>query len=130
MSGIVTYRDLRVWVVGMDLCTRIYQLTETFPTRENYALSSQLRRASVSIPSNIAEGNGRETTRDYLYHLNVAYGSLMEVETQLTIALRMKFCTQEVHDELLRMTSELGKQMNALKNSLRRRLSSLTNGEE
>ena len=77
-----TYRDLEVWQVGMDLMVEVYRLTKTLPKEELYALSSQLKRASLSIPSNIAEGWGRKHRKEYLHHLSFAYGSLMEVETQ------------------------------------------------
>ena len=78
---IKSYRDLRVWQAGMDLVVRVYRLTQGFPTHELYGLTSQMRRAAVSIPSNIAEGHTRESSKEYLHHLSIAQGSLAELET-------------------------------------------------
>src|SRR4051812_37434860 len=87
--GIQSYRDLRIWQVGMDLIESVYRLSANFPAREVYGLASQMRRAAVSIPSNIAEGHIREGTKEYLCHLSVAQGSLVELQTQLEIAGRL-----------------------------------------
>jgi len=83
------YQELIVWQRAMDLVEEIYKATKEFPREELYALTSQIRRAAVSIPSNIAEGQGRRTTADFLRHLSIAYGSLREVETQALIARRL-----------------------------------------
>ena len=85
------YRDLLVWGRAMDLVVETYRLTEAFPREEKYGLVQQLRRAAVSVPSNIAEGHGRDHLGDYLHHLSIANGSLMEVETQVLIAGRMAY---------------------------------------
>lgn len=82
MSTITTYRDLDVWKESMNLCELVYEFTNGFPDKELYGLTSQLRRAAVSIPSNIAEGQGRTGTKEFLHHLSIARGSLCEVETQ------------------------------------------------
>ena len=84
--GFKGYRDLMVWQAAMDLTVEVYRLTTTFPTYERYGLTSQLRRAAISIASNIAEGHGRTHRGEYLPHLSIARGSTMEVETQLTVA--------------------------------------------
>jgi hypothetical protein len=81
-SRIKSYRDLRVWGLAMDLVVESYRTNRSFPKEEIYALTAQFRRAAVSIPSNIAEGHGRKHTREYLHHLSIANGSLMELETQ------------------------------------------------
>ena len=91
MTTVKDYRDLIVWQKAMDLVEAIYRTTATFPREEIYGLTSQLRRAAVSIPSNIAEGNGRNTTRDYVHFLGMAYGSVKEVETQVLIAERLRY---------------------------------------
>src|SRR5712691_5534753 len=82
------YQELIVWQKAMDLVEDVYKASRDFPREEVYALTSQIRRAAVSIPSNIAEGQGRRTTLDFLRHLSIAYGSLREVETQILIAGR------------------------------------------
>ena len=90
MSGsIQTYRDLEVWTQAMVLCELIYDRTRTFLREEIYGLTSQIRRASVSIPSNIAEGHARASTKEYHHHVSIARGSLAELETQLLIAERL-----------------------------------------
>ena len=76
-----SYKDLLVWQKSMQLVTDVYRSTDSFPKSEQFGLCSQLRRAAVSIPSNIAEGQGRNSSKEFVYHLSVAYGSLMEAET-------------------------------------------------
>ena len=100
----------------MDLVTDIYKMTATFPAEERYGLSSQARRAAVSIPSNIAEGHGRKYTEAYINHLSIAFGSLMELETQIQIAARLGFIGND--RELLIQTDEIGKMLAGLKKSL------------
>ena len=98
--------------------TKIYKITATFPSEERFGLSSQARRAAVSIPSNIAEGHGRKASGAYLNHLSIAYGSLMELETQLQIALRLNFVSADETTILLAQTNEIGKMLNGLKKSI------------
>ncbi len=86
-----TYKDLKVWGKSYSLCLEIYKITKRFPESEKFGLTSQLRRASVSIPSNIAEGYGRKTTKEYIYSLYVANGSLCELETQLMLAKDLQY---------------------------------------
>ena len=117
------YRDLKVWQKGVDLVVQCCQITEIFPRRERYGLVSQIRRAAVSIPANIAEGNGRDHLGDYLRHLSFASGSLKEVETQLWIANRLQFVDEPRLDEVLKGTAEVGRMLSGLKRSLRRRRS-------
>src|SRR4051794_28308447 len=78
-NGVTNFRDLRVWQAAMGLVTAVYQLTQTFPREETYGLAGQMRRAAVSVPSNIAEGHAREHLREYLHHLSIAQGSLAEL---------------------------------------------------
>jgi four helix bundle protein len=80
---IKNYRDLRVWQSGMDLVVMVYDIIDQFPSKEIHGLTSQVRRAAVSVPSNIAEGHTRESTKEYLHHLSIAQASLAEVETQI-----------------------------------------------
>ena len=87
--NVESHKDLDVWKRSMDLVTEVYRLTQKWPVEEKYGLTSQLRRAAVSIPSNIAEGSARGSTADFSRFLNIAQGSLAEVETQLEIACRV-----------------------------------------
>lgn len=84
--GIKNYKDLDIWTHAMALARKVYILTDSYPASEKFGLISQLRRSSVSIPSNIAEGHSRKGTREYVYHLGIARGSLAEMETQLLLA--------------------------------------------
>lgn len=93
------HKDLDVWKRSMDLVTEIYQLTGTWPTDERYGLTSQLRRAAISVPSNVAEGAARGSTKDFARFLNIAQGSLAEVETQLELAKRIGLITDYSHVE-------------------------------
>ncbi|HEY3319507.1 MAG TPA: four helix bundle protein [Planctomycetota bacterium] len=94
-----SYRDLLVWQKAMDLVVSIYTLSRSFPNDERFGLTSQIRRASISVPSNIAEGYGRSHRGEYLHHLSIARGSLMEVETDLLAAVRLAFVTREQSSE-------------------------------
>jgi four helix bundle protein len=99
--SIQSHRDLLVWQKSMTLVTECYRLTEKFPDRERYGLSSQLQRAAVSIPANIAEGNARRSTASYLNHLSIAAGSVAELETHLLIAINLRYVTtSEVEGQL------------------------------
>ena len=116
------YRELIVWQKAMNLVESVYRVTKGFPNTEIYGLTSQVRRAAVSIPSNIAEGQGRNTTRDFLHFLSVAQGSLMEVETQTTIAKRLGYVKEQSERDLLESTAEVGRLLNGLCNSLNKKL--------
>ncbi|HQU46061.1 MAG TPA: four helix bundle protein, partial [Pirellulales bacterium] len=89
--GIESYRNLNVWQLGIELVQDIYMTTQTFPKAEIYGMVSQMRRAAVSVPSNIAEGQQRDSTKDYLRHLSISLGSLAELNTQLVIAERLRY---------------------------------------
>ena len=118
--GIQNYKGLTVWQKAIDFVETCYKLSEQFPNRELYALSSQLRRAAVSVPSNIAEGNGRESRNEYIHFLNIARGSLKECETQLIIAERLKYISAAQLQKSLAQSEEIGRMLNALIRSLRR----------
>lgn len=115
-----SYRDLVVWQKAMDLVTAVYRVTSGFPREEIYGLTSQLRRAAVSIPSNIAEGQGRYGAAEFRHFLRQANGSLMELETQLLIAERLQYITSEDARKLLGEAAEVGKILNGLMASLDR----------
>lgn len=108
------YRDLVVWQRSMELVKLVYGLTKQLPREETFALSNQLRRAVVSIPSNIAEGYGRNSKQDYLRFLNIARGSKNEVETQLQICLMLDYLRPEAIAEAQAACTEVGKMLNAL----------------
>jgi four helix bundle protein len=112
------YTDLIAWQKAMDLVVRVYDVTELFPRREMFGLTNQLRRAVVSIPSNIAEGQARCTTKDFVHFLHVARGSLQEVETQLLIAERLSYLDSACKCKLLNETTELSRVLNGLIRSL------------
>jgi len=108
------YRDLIVWQKAVELVIEIYQTTKRFPRDEVYGLAAQLRRAAVSIPSNVAEGQGRLTEGEFRQFLGHARGSLLELETQLEIARRLKYLTDADYGSVSRQTTELGKILNGL----------------
>lgn len=115
------YRDLVAWQKAMGLVTLVYELTENWPREEQYGLTSQLRRAAVSVPSNIAESYGRRATQDFIRFLNIAHGSLMEVETQLQIGFELHFLKAEHLEKALAATTETGKIIFGLIQSVNRR---------
>jgi len=110
----------------MDLVVEVYRVAKSFPTEERYGLTAQLRRAAVSVPSNIAEGRGRFGLRGFLYHLSVATGSLMELETQLLIAARLEYLKPEQARTLLEQIGEVRRLLAGLVRSLRTKEQSLT----
>ena len=109
-----SFRDLRVWQLSMDLAERVYLATQKFPKHEIYGLAAQMQRAAVSIPSNIAEGYTRSYSKEYSRHLSIARASLAELQTQLEIATRLKYCPLEQFEPLLEQADSLGKQLFAL----------------
>ncbi|QDU25332.1 hypothetical protein ETAA8_03970 [Anatilimnocola aggregata] len=118
MAAIRSYRDLIVWQEAISLAKSVYKLSANFPRREVYGLTSQIRRASISIPSNIAEGLARNSTREYLRFVSIALGSLAELETQLCLSVELEFCTQQQVDPVLKIAEILGRRIHALQSSL------------
>jgi four helix bundle protein len=115
------YRDLVAWQKAMDLVENVYLVSKGFPRDELYGLTSQVRRAAVSVPSNIAEGQGRFTTGEFVHLLSVGHGSLREVETQIIIAGRLNYLSEPKANGVLELASEVGRLINGLANSLGRR---------
>ena len=109
-----SYKDLIAWQKAMALVTEIYRSTQKFPREEVYGLTSQLRRAAVSIPSNIAEGQARHSPKEFRLFLSHARGSLVEVETQLLIAQNLSFLSAKDSEHLLGLAAELGRILNGL----------------
>ena len=107
-----------MWQKGMTLAKAIYGITRTFPDEERFGLISQMRRASVSIPSNIAEGQARKTTGEFVYFLSNAEGSVAELDTQLTLSVELGYCSQPDAAATIELVSELKKMLNALRRAL------------
>jgi four helix bundle protein len=108
------HTELKVWQLSMTLAESVYALTAGFPREELYGLTSQMRRASVSIPSNIAEGYGREQRGHIINFLRIAMGSCRELETQLKLSVRLKFCNEEVSSTSRVQCDEVGKMLRGL----------------
>jgi len=117
---ITSFRELVAWQKAMDLVVEIYEVSRSWPSAELYGLTSQVRRAAVSVPSNIAEGQGRTTRGEFVHHLGIAYGSLMEVETQLAIALRLGYLAADDVKKAAQTSAEVGKLINGLMTALTR----------
>ena len=112
------YKDLKVWQKSMDLAILIYQLVKTLPKDEIFVLSSQMRRAAISIPSNIAEGQSRKSTKEFQRFLSIAKGSNSELETQLMICVRIGYLSNNVVEPLLSLTEEIAKMLFSLSKTL------------
>jgi len=115
---ITSYKDLVVWQKALDLVEMVYEVTGRFPREELYGLTNQLRRAAVSVPSNIAEGHSRQSTAEFRNFLSIASGSLAEIETQLLIAKRLNYIESGTLQKLLKTHAEISKMTSALKNKL------------
>src|SRR5438128_1385579 len=119
MPDIRNYRDLKVWQRSIDLVVDVYHTTKGFPREELYGLTSQSRRAAASVPANIAEGHSRSHRKDIVRFLEIAHGSLAEVETHLIVAFRLAYLTESNLTTLLSRTAEIGRMLNGLRHSLR-----------
>jgi four helix bundle protein len=115
-----SYRDLLVWQKGTALALEIYRVTQRFPSDERFDLTAQLRRAAVSVPSNIAEGQARRTTGEFIQFLSHAEGSLAEVDTQIYLAQQLGYGLEEELSSISSQINELRKMLNALRRSLAR----------
>lgn len=116
--GVRNYRDLVAWQKAMEFVEAVYELSRDFPADERFALTNQLRRAAVSVPSNIAEGEGRFSKPDFARFLSIALGSLREAETQIEIALRLKYCHRDSTAMAMGLADEVGRLIRGLANSL------------
>lgn len=117
-----TYRDLLIWQKSMTMVTEIYSLTKKFPREEVYGLTSQIRRSSISIPSNIAEGYGREGNKDYLKFLNIATASLFEMQTQLEIAFNLGFVNEIQFNKTYQNSREIERMISAFSRKIKESL--------
>ncbi len=120
--SIGSFRELRVWQLGMEVTEQVYRLTAEFPKSEVYGLSSQMRRAAVSIPSNIAEGQGRDSTKEFLHFLAIAFGSICELETQLILANRFSYLSDNDLQIVLSTLTATSKTTRGLQKSLKLKL--------
>lgn len=114
MSAIKSYRDLIVWQKAMILVSKVYEETKKFPSNEIYGITNQMRRCAVSIPSNIAEGYGRNSTNDYKRFLQIASGSLYELQTQLEISFQLKYIDEISFNETINLCVEIDKMLYSL----------------
>jgi four helix bundle protein len=113
-----SYRDLRVWQAGMDLAENAYRLSQKLPASEIYGLTSQIRRSATSVPANIAEGYGRESTGSHIQFLKTARGSLRELETHILLAQRIGFVDATDSTEFIKKAESIGKMLSALIKSI------------
>ena len=114
MKNSSSFRDLKVWREAMTLVEDVYRISKQFPPDERFGLTAQLRRAAVSIPSNIGEGKRRKRERAFLHHLDIALGSQGEVDVQLELALRLGFLTAHQYDAMVKRVDEVGRMLNGL----------------
>ena len=118
MRKTASFRDLTVWQESMILVEEIYAATKHFPRDERFGLTAQIRRAAISIPSNIAEGGRRKRRKAHLNHLDIALGSQGEVDVQLELAMRLKFCSPNDHKRIAERIDRVGRMLNGLITSL------------
>ncbi|WP_159799297.1 four helix bundle protein [Flavobacterium sp. MK4S-17] len=118
MNEIKGYKDLLIWQKGIELVKAIYKCFESFPKDEIFGLQSQMKRAVISVPSNIAEGWGRNSTKNYIQFLRIARGSLFELETQLIIARELNFLSEVKFNEISGLITEESKMLNAFIRSI------------
>ncbi len=116
------HRNLDVWIKAVDFVVAIYEVTRAFPAEEKFGLTSQIRRAAVSIPSNIAEGAGRKSDREFLQFLSHSQGSASEVDTQLFIAFRLEFINETDYQSLEKSLDDIGRMITGLSNHLKRKI--------
>ncbi|MBU0518194.1 four helix bundle protein [bacterium] len=117
-SVILSFRDLRIWRLGIDIVKETYRITNSFPKKEPYGLCSQMQRASVSVPSNIAEGHIRASRKEFNQFLRIALGSLAELETQAVISLELGYIQQETYNDFVKMLNDESKQIRSLTKKL------------
>ncbi len=120
--SIRSYQDLEVWQQAIRLVTATYAVTQHFPKHETYGLTSQIQRAAISVPANIAEGHERDYTKEFLRHLSISAGSLAELETLLIVARELKYLDTQQCQSLLEEGGILGRRLRALQRSLKKRV--------
>ena len=113
------FRNYDVWTDGVDFCVQVYKMTEQFPKKETYALSDQLQRAAVSIPSNVAEGCSRRSEKEFGRFLEISLGSAYEVETQMEIAARLGYVTRDQYDKSIESVQSIEKRLSSVINNIK-----------
>jgi four helix bundle protein len=121
VSGFKSYRDLEVWQRSMEVARQVYDATCNFPNEEKFGLTSQMRRAAVSVPSNIAEGHARSGTGEFLQFLSISLGSVAELETQILLSVSLKYLDQEKANVLLEQLGTIGRMLRGLQRTLNQR---------
>jgi four helix bundle protein len=120
--AVASYQQLKVWQLGVELAKSVYRLSQKFPKHELYGLTSQIRRAAVSIAANIAEGHARDSTKEFLHHISIALGSLAEIETMLVLAENLEYCKKSDIADLFQDSSEEGRMLRGLQKTLKSKL--------
>jgi four helix bundle protein len=120
MAAVRSYRDLIAWQKAMDYAVMVHQESARFPKDEIYGLRGQIRESSVSVPSNIAEGHGRRSTKEFRRFLSISYGSLCEAQTQTLLAERFSYWDNSTTERIIRLGEEVGRLINGLRNSIKR----------
>ena len=119
MSGFKSYKDLKIWQKGIEIVMLTYEVSSNFPQVEQFGLTSQMRRCAVSIPSNIAEGWGRDSNKSFVQFLKIARASLLELETQLHISVLLNYLEEEKEEKLVSLLIEESKMINSFINKLK-----------
>ena len=117
-----THKDLRVWQQSMEMVTSIYLMTRTFPKEEQFELVAQIRRAAISVPSNIAEGYARGSDKEKLHFVRISSGSMSEIDTQIDLSFNLGYISRETYVEMSEKITSVWKQLNALISSIKKRL--------
>jgi four helix bundle protein len=120
--AVQSYRELEVWQVAMELAVKCYEETRAFPREEIFGMTAQIRRAAASVPANIAEGQGRQHTKEFLHHLSIARGSLMEMETHVILIQRVGLLSDKSMAELLQLSERISRMLTALRKALEAKL--------
>ncbi len=122
MISVRTHKDLEVWKLSIDFVTEIYAITKSYPKEEQFGITNQIRRAAVSVPSNIAEGAGRRSDKEFLQFLYIALGSVQEIDTQLLISLNLEFISKSDYDNLMTKLNQISKMLFGLIKSIKQKL--------
>ena len=115
------FRELKAWQLGMDLGERVYLITDSFPKSEIYGLTSQIRRCAVFVPSNLAEGHGRTSAKEFLQFIAISFGSICELETQILLSHRLKYINSQDSDTVLALLIETSKTIRGLQKAIKER---------